>query len=65
MSHLLNFCLGSDVISDVESNDLPFVPRQSDIVKIDGAKYRVLSVEVQYIHKHFRRTEITVYLEKA
>jgi hypothetical protein len=59
--HLELFIAGNKVFVK-ESDIAPFVPRKSDTIVIDGQKYSVVDVVIEYT---LATTIITVHLQKT
>jgi hypothetical protein len=57
----LNLYINGEFADTVKSTTVPFVPRTSDKIRVNGVLYRVLEVVVEYI---VYGTEFFVYLEK-
>ncbi len=58
-----------DVQEPIISREVPFVPRKTDKINVNGQDYYVLDTEIQYghvSHYEFSMTVIiTIHLEKA
>jgi len=54
--------IASNKVFVKESDNAPFVPRKSDTVVIDGQKYSVVDVVIEYT---LATTIITVHLQKT